>query len=104
MKAKVVSGLRSERGLRPEERAAEPQVVGLTPQTTENRKANTMKTYLLLDPNAVEPQNPQRARPSQPTSSPAPAAPVRTILGRPAAASGPALYLGLDGKGSVLEL
>ena len=95
MKAKGVSALRSERGLRPEERAAEPQVVGLTPQTPENRKPNTMKTYLLRDPNAVEPQNPPRARPSQPTSAPAPAAPVHTILGR-ATASGPALFLGLD--------
>ena len=43
------------------EREAEPQVVGLTPQTPVNRKASTMKTYLLRDPNAVEPQNPRLA-------------------------------------------
>ena len=38
---------------------AEPQVVGLAPQTTEmNERANTMKTYLLRDQNTVEPQKP----------------------------------------------
>ncbi len=60
MKAKAVSALRAERGLRTEvKRNAEPQVVGLTPQTTRNdRRANTMKTYILRDPKAVEPQKP----------------------------------------------
>jgi len=62
MEAKAVSALRSERGLRPVWREAEPQVVGLAPQTTRNdRRANTMKTYLLRDPKAVEPQ--KRPRP-----------------------------------------
>jgi hypothetical protein len=31
-------------------------VVGLTPQTTNERRANTMKTYLLRTPKTVEPQ------------------------------------------------
>ena len=34
MKAKAVSALRSKRGLRPVVQVAEPQVVGLTPQPT----------------------------------------------------------------------
>ena len=58
--AEVVSALRDERGLRTVQRNAEPQVVGLAPQTTVNdRRANTMKTYILCDPKAVEPQNRQ---------------------------------------------
>ena len=57
MKAKAVSALRRKRGLRPVERVAGPQVVGLTPQTTNERRANTMKTYLLRAPKTVEPQN-----------------------------------------------
>ena len=53
-----MSALRDERGLRPDvSREAEPQVVGLAPQTTMNdRKANTMKTYILRDPKTVEPR------------------------------------------------
>src|SRR5665647_414487 len=47
MKANKVSALRSKRGLR-RVSGAEPQVVGLTPQTTMKRKANTMKTYILV--------------------------------------------------------
>ena len=51
---------RDEHGLR-RVSGAEPQVVGLAPQTTMNdRKANTMKTYILRDPKAVEPQKRQR--------------------------------------------
>ena len=44
--------------MRPEvNREAEPQVVGLAPQTTElTERANTMKTYILRDPKTVEPQ------------------------------------------------
>src|SRR6266516_943246 len=53
MKAKAVSALRSKRGLRPVVRDAEPQVVGLAPQTTNERRANTMKTYILRDPKTV---------------------------------------------------
>jgi len=56
MKAKAVSALRRKRGLR-RVSGAEPQVVGLTPQTTQKRRANTMKTYLLRAPKTVEPQN-----------------------------------------------
>ena len=57
MKAKAVSALREERGLRPDvSREAEPQVVGLAPQTTNERRANTMKTCVLRDPKAVERQ------------------------------------------------
>ena len=55
MKAKAVSALWSNRGLR-RVSGAEPQVVGLAPQTTNERRTNTMKTYLLRDPKAVEPQ------------------------------------------------
>ena len=63
MGAGAVSALRSKRGLR-RVSGAEPQVVGLAPQTTMNdRKANTMKTYILRDPNTVEPQKAQRNEP-----------------------------------------
>ena len=70
-----MSALRSKRGLRTEgNRNAEPHpsfavllrrtgVVGLAPQTTNDRRANTMKTYILRDPKTVEPQTaPLRAR------------------------------------------
>ena len=70
MKGKAVSALRSKRGLRPVMRVAEPQVVGLTPQTTEERKTDTMKTYILRDPKPVQPQ--KASRPPRPK----PAAPV----------------------------
>ena len=55
MKSEAVSALRSKRGLRPGKEDAEPPVVGLTPQTTNERRANTMKTYILRDPKTVEP-------------------------------------------------
>jgi transposase len=64
---------------------AEPQIVGLAPQTTENRKANTMKPYILRTEKAVEPQTARRARVPQPTPPPAAPAPA-----------GPALCIGLD--------
>ena len=65
---------------------AEPQVVGLAPQTTENRKANTMKSYILRTEKPVEPQKarPVRAPKTPPPPSPAPAP------------AGPALCIGLD--------
>jgi transposase len=56
MKPAKVSALRSKRGLRLEIRIAEPQVVGLTPQTTSKRKADTMNTYLLRNVSKVQPQ------------------------------------------------
>src|SRR6187401_1985396 len=85
MIAKAVSALRSKRGLR-RVCGAEPQVVGLTPQTTPERRANTMKTYLLRHANPVEPQ--RRSAPRTTTSA---------ILGRPASAkNGPVLFVGLD--------
>ena len=62
MKAKAVSALRSKRGLRPGLQEAEPQVVGLTPQTTNDRRTDTMKTYLLRQLKAVESQNVRRRR------------------------------------------
>ena len=46
MRVKAVSALRSKRGLR-RVNGAEPQVVGLTPQTTNDRRTDTMKTYIL---------------------------------------------------------
>ena len=83
-----MSALRDERGLRAAERNAEPQVVGLAPQTTVmTERANTMKTYVLRDPNPVEPQNCKP--PPRPQRQPAaPAAP------KPA--PGPTLFIGLD--------
>ena len=56
MKVIKVSALR-ERGLRPVGRVAEPPGVGLAPQTTNERKTDTMKTYILRNAKSVEPQN-----------------------------------------------
>ena len=85
MKAKAVSALRSKRVLRPIVRDAEPQVVGLAPQDNHERRANTMKTYILRDPKAVEPQN-RQLNPPPASRMPAP----------PTAPPGPVLFLGLD--------
>jgi transposase len=83
----VVSALRSKRGLRPAGRNAEPQVVGLTPQTTVmTERANTMKTYLLRNPHPVEPQKSPRSLRTQPLTPP-------RLAGPP---PGPALFIGLD--------
>ncbi len=84
--------------MRTAKRNAEPQVVGLTPQTTRNdRRANTMKTYILRDPKAVEPQNPL-AHPLR--HDPAVTATVAVICGPatpvPPALAGLILYIGLD--------
>jgi len=92
MKVKAVSALRSERGLR-RVNGAEPQVVGLTPQTTMKRKANTMKTYILRQPETVESQKPARVprRKIQPVTT------INIVLGRPPApTSGPVLFTGFD--------
>ena len=61
---------------------AEPQVVGLTPQTTDEWKANTMKTYILRDPQPVELQ--KSIRPPRPKC---------TV---PVTVKDPALCIGLD--------
>ena len=64
MRWKQVSALRSERGLR-RVSGAEPQVVGLAPQTTMmTERANTMKTYILRDSKTVEPQSLIRSDPA----------------------------------------
>jgi len=81
MKVKTVSALRSERGLH-RVNGAEPQVVGLASVTTDERKTDTMKTYILRDHKPVEPQ--KSIRPPRP---------------KPAAAmvaKGPVLCVGLD--------
>ena len=59
MKGKEVPALRSKRGLH-RGSGAEPQVVGLAPRTTQEKKADTMKTYLLKKPTTVEPEGGQR--------------------------------------------
>ena len=95
-----MAGDESEKGVcSPEKRGlhrangAEPQVVGLTPQTTNERKTDTMKTYILRDPKPVEPQKstrPPRPEPARPATTAAP-------LERPAmTAKGPVLFIGLD--------
>ena len=48
-----MSALRSKRGLH-RVNGAEPQVVGLAPQTTDERKADTMKPYILRNPKPVQ--------------------------------------------------
>jgi hypothetical protein len=53
MKVNTVSAFRDKRGLR-RVSGAEPPVVGLTPQTTEIRKTDTMKTYILRRAKGVE--------------------------------------------------
>ena len=67
MKAKKVSALR-ERGLRPDVgRETEPQVSESI--NSIERKTDTMKTYLLRDPNTVEPQKPRGLEPPAPGPS-----------------------------------
>jgi hypothetical protein len=61
-----------------------------------DRRANTMKTYILRDPKTVEPQtSPRPLRPD-----PALTATVDLICGGPAAPppplAGPVLFIGLD--------
>lgn len=90
MKVKVVSALRIERGLRPAGGDAEPQVVGLAPQTTVlAKRTDTMKTYLLRDPNAVEAQKARLVEASDLQTQ----GRVERIL---PAAGALALYVGLD--------
>src|ERR1035438_6267942 len=92
MKVKQVSALRSKRGLR-RANGAEPPVVGLTPQTTMKRKANTMKTYILREPKPVESQKPARV----PRRKAATGTTTTVVLGRPPApTSGRVLFVGFD--------
>jgi len=66
-----VFALRSNRGLH-RVNGAKPQVVGLTPQTTKERKADNMKTYILRNAKPVEPQKPIRLPCPKPATSAAP--------------------------------
>ena len=69
---------------------AEPQTVGLTPDTVLNdRRTDTMKTYILRQTQPVQPQSPA---PQSQHQTPAPGA----CPGTPPAPRGPALYVGLD--------
>jgi hypothetical protein len=68
MKVKKVSALRVKRGLH-RVNGAEPQVVGLTPQTTDHRKTDTMKTYILRQIKLVEPQKSIRTPRPKPVGS-----------------------------------
>src|SRR5436190_14626559 len=58
MKAKAVSVSRDKRGLPAVMRPALPQVVELASQTTQKRKTDTMKKYILHPSQTVEPQTP----------------------------------------------
>ena len=89
MKARAVSALRNERGLR-RISGAEPQVVELALQTTMmTERADTMKTYILREPKAVEPQKaPRTIRSLRPKPTTAPAQ-IRS-------ATAPVLFNGLD--------
>jgi transposase len=92
MKVKQVSALRSKRGLH-RMNGAEPPVVGLTPQTTMKRKANTMKTYILRQPKPVESQTPVRA----PRRKTATMTTTTVVLGRPPAPTNArVLFTGFD--------
>lgn len=82
MKGKVVSAFR-KRGLHLAERDAEPQVS--ESNNSMERKTDTMKTYILRESKAVQPQKSARAPRSQPTGAPA-----------AIATSKPALFIGLD--------
>src|SRR5262245_60309626 len=109
MKRVKVSAL-LERGLRSGEcRSGQPQVN--EPSNSIERKADTMKTYILRDPNSVQPQYEPHPNTKTPTSladvssgGSQPKGPSRrtpatapAILGRPAAVSlSPALFIGLD--------
>src|ERR1035437_10200009 len=97
MKVKQVSALRSKRGLH-RVNGAEPQVVGLTPQTTDIRKTDirktdTMKTYILRQPKTVESQKPVRA----PRRKTAIVTTTTVVLGRPPAPTNArVLFTGFD--------
>src|ERR1039457_6324002 len=104
MKRVKVSALR-ERGLPPAGRDAEPQVVGLAPQTTNERRANTMKTYILRAPQTVEPQ---KSTPHLPPPRPEPGltALVDVICGPPVPPppplAGRVLFIGFGGHNDLI--
>lgn len=91
MKPEAVSALRSKRGLHLHGRDAEPQVVGLTPRTSHERRANTVKTYILHPYPPVESQSRSATSPTQPLAP----APAGAGLPRPTP-SAPVLFIGLD--------
>jgi hypothetical protein len=92
MKVKAVSALRVKRGLH-RVNGAEPQVVGLTPRTTDERKTDTMKTYILRQTKPVESQKSIRSPRPKSTAQ----VPPVVRLGRPdATVKGPVLFIGLD--------
>src|SRR4051794_21480801 len=82
MKGEVVSAFQ-ERGLHLAVRDAEPQVS--ESNNSMERKTDTMKTYILREPKAVQPQTSARALDSHPTGNPA-----------AIATSKPTLFIGLD--------
>jgi len=92
MKVKQVSALRSKRGLH-RVNGAEPQVVGLTPQTPDIRKTDTMKTYILRQPKPVEPQKSSRTPRPKPVP---PVAPAGHCGRMETMTKGPVLFIGLD--------
>ena len=95
MKAKEVPALRSKRGLH-RASGAEPPWVGLAPQTMKEKKADTMKTYLLKTSPTVEPKaGPKPARQKPSTSTSMAGASSRGSQPSPPA-SEPALFIGLD--------
>src|SRR5450755_980225 len=102
MKVNKVSTLRSKRGLH-RVSCAEPQVVGHTPQTTNERKTDTMRTYILRHFQPVQPQ--KSPRPLHPKPAALAAATATAILGRPeVTAKGPVLFTGLDGHNDSIAV
>jgi len=117
MKAKAVSVSRDRRGLPAVMRPALPHVVELASQTTQKRKTDTMKDYILRTHAAVEPQmtptsqridqkpdlaasveEPQlQAHPQVDPKAPTSLADVSSRGSQPCALSaGPVLFIGMD--------
>src|ERR1041385_7970198 len=97
MKAKAVSVLR-ERGLRPDVcRWAEPQCCELAFKQPIERKTDTMKTYILRDPNSVEPQKAQFIESIDGSQNlPHPQTPTSLDYVSSRGSSPSALFIGLD--------
>jgi len=83
MKAKAVSALREQRWV--------PRVweAWLSMPGTMNRKQNTMKTYILRDPQSVQPQKARLVERPDPQNG-------ALVERSGTAGGGPALYVGLD--------